>query len=104
MSFNSKLFTQAVYCMVKMHCWETYLVDEWKSRIAKSLLAGKEPVKLMQRVKIAHSFLQFVSHQFYVIILSLPTCLCSSKYRCQRIFLNPLLKMEKRVVLIRLYL
>ena len=29
-------------------------------------------VKLMQRVKIAHSFLQSVSNQFHVIILSLP--------------------------------
>ena len=42
--------------MVKMHCWETYLVHEWKSRTAKSLLAGKGPVKPTQRVKIAHSF------------------------------------------------
>ena len=32
----------------------------------------KGPVKLMQRVKIAHSFLQFVSNQFHVTILSLP--------------------------------
>ena len=58
--------------MVKLHCWETYLAHEWKNRAGKSLLAGKGPVKLMQRVKIAHSFLQLVSHQFHVIILSLP--------------------------------
>ena len=32
----------------------------------------KGPVKLIKRVKIAHSFLQFVSDQFHVIILSLP--------------------------------
>ena len=32
----------------------------------------KGPVQLMQRVKIAHSFLQSVSNQFHVIILSLP--------------------------------
>ena len=32
----------------------------------------KGPVKLMQWVKIAHSFLQSVSNQFHVIILSLP--------------------------------
>ena len=32
----------------------------------------KGPVKLMKRVKIAHSFLQSVSDQFHVIILSLP--------------------------------
>ena len=34
---------------------------------------AKGPVKLMQRVKIAHSFLQYVSNQFRVIISSLPT-------------------------------
>ena len=32
----------------------------------------KGPVKLIKRVKIAHSFLQSVSDQFHVIILSLP--------------------------------
>ena len=32
----------------------------------------KGHVKLMQRVKIAHSFLQSVSDQFHVIILSWP--------------------------------
>ena len=32
----------------------------------------KGPVKLIKRVKIAHSFLQSVSNQFHVIILSLP--------------------------------
>ena len=30
------------------------------------------PFKLINRVKIAHSFLQSVSNQFHVIILSLP--------------------------------
>ena len=35
-------------------------------------LFGKGPVKLIKRVKIAHSFLQSVSNQFHVIILSLP--------------------------------
>ena len=33
---------------------------------------AKGPVKLIKRVKIAHSFLQSVSNQFHVIILSLP--------------------------------
>ena len=33
---------------------------------------NKGPVKLMKRVKIAHSFLQAVSYQFHVIVLSLP--------------------------------
>ena len=33
---------------------------------------NKGPVKLIKRVKIAHSFLQSVSNQFHVIILSLP--------------------------------
>ena len=32
----------------------------------------KGPVKIIKRVKIAHSFLQSVSNQFHVIILSLP--------------------------------
>ena len=32
----------------------------------------KGPVKLMQRVKIAHSFLQSMSNQFHFIILSWP--------------------------------
>ena len=32
----------------------------------------KGPVKLIKRVKIAHSFLQSVSNQFHVIVLSLP--------------------------------
>ena len=32
----------------------------------------KGPVKLIKQVKIAHSFLQSVSYQFHVIILSLP--------------------------------
>ena len=32
----------------------------------------KGPVKLIKRVKIAHSFLQSVLNQFHVIILSLP--------------------------------
>ena len=32
----------------------------------------KGPVKLIKRVKIAHSFLQSVSNQFHVITLSLP--------------------------------
>ena len=35
-------------------------------------LTSKGPLKLIQGVKIAHSFLQFVSNPFYFIILSLP--------------------------------
>ena len=34
---------------------------------------SKGPVKLIKQVKIANSFLQSVSNQFHVIILSLPT-------------------------------
>ena len=41
------------------------LVELWSLEV-------KEPVKLMQQVKIAHSFLQSVSHLFHFIILSLP--------------------------------
>ena len=36
------------------------------------LTTGKGPIKLIKRVKTANSFLQFVSDQFHVIILSLP--------------------------------
>ena len=32
----------------------------------------KEPVKLIKRVKTAHSFLRSVSDQFHVVVLSLP--------------------------------
>ena len=32
----------------------------------------KGSIKLIKRVKIVHSFLQSVSNQFYVIMLSLP--------------------------------
>ena len=35
-------------------------------------ISRKGPVKLINRVKIAHSFLQCVSNQFHIIILSLP--------------------------------
>ena len=37
-----------------------------------SVIQHKGPVELIKRVKIAHSFLQSVSDQFLVIILSLP--------------------------------
>ena len=37
----------------------------------KSWLFGKGPVKLMQQVKMAHSFLQSVSNLFHFINLSL---------------------------------
>ena len=43
-----------------------------KSGKYNSKKRGKGPVKLIKLVKIAHSFLQSVSNQFYVIILSLP--------------------------------
>ena len=40
--------------------------------ISRVMEAIKGPVKLIKRVKIAHLFLQSVSDQFHVIILSLP--------------------------------
>ena len=55
----------------------------------------KGPVKLIERVKIPHSFLQSVSDQFHIIV-----CLCNSSNGCQRIFRNPLLKIEIWVILI----
>ena len=39
---------------------------------SKYFMPHKGPVKLIKQVKIAHSFLQSVSNQFHVIILSLP--------------------------------
>ena len=43
----------------------------WPKRL-KLAQKSKKPVKLIKRMKIAHSFLQSVSNQFHVIILSLP--------------------------------
>ena len=61
------------------------------------LEVGRGSVKLIQGVKIAHSFLQPVSNLFHSIILSLPLqfCLWLSKN-----FRNSPLKMEKKAVLI----
>ena len=44
----------------------TFLLDN------RYIIFNKGPVKLMQWVKIAHSFLQCVSNQFHIIILSMP--------------------------------
>ena len=46
-----------------------YFITE---NLDQNVYNGKGLVKLMQRVKIAHSFLQSVSNQFQVIILNLP--------------------------------
>ena len=48
--------------------------EPWRPREGSAKLAENEkgPVKLITWVKIAHSFLQPVPDQFYVIILSLP--------------------------------
>ena len=48
--------------------------DELWTSLTDQLKIGKDkgPVKLIIRVKIAHSFLQSVSNQFHIIILSLP--------------------------------
>ena len=43
-----------------------------KTTTRKLNIGVKGPVKLMQLVKIAHSFLQSVSNLFHFIILSLP--------------------------------
>ena len=45
--------------IVKDHCFIIEIFD-------------KGPLKLIKLVKIAHSFLQSVSNQFLIIILSLP--------------------------------
>ena len=46
-------------------------VITWPDHL-RVIKAIKGPVKLIKWVKIAHSFLQSVSHQFHVIILNLP--------------------------------
>ena len=50
------------------HVTQCFVGDD----LLDGLLLDKRPVKLINRVKIAHSFLQSVSDQFHVIILSLP--------------------------------
>ena len=42
------------------------------SRPQKPAAGCKGPVKLINRIKIAHLSLQFVSNQFYFIVLILP--------------------------------
>ena len=42
-----------------------------KNKNSLTLQISKGPVKVIQRLKIAHSFLQSVSDQFQVIVLSL---------------------------------
>ena len=50
-----------------------YTVKKFGARFSFSdFHRQKGPVKLIKRVKIAHSFLQSVSNQFHVIILNLP--------------------------------
>ena len=51
---------------------EVFTVFNHSLTKAHGTKALKGPVKLIQRVKIAHSFLQSVSNQFHVIILRLP--------------------------------
>ena len=41
-------------------------------KMTSYMIFDKGPVKLIKRVKIAHSFLRSMSDQFHVIILSLP--------------------------------
>ena len=51
---------------------DNFQLDMRPSFSSMGLIEVKGPVKLIKRVKIAHSFLQSVSNQFHVIILSLP--------------------------------
>ena len=44
----------------------------YQTKLTDPLNPKKGPVKLIKQVKIAHSFLQSVSDQFHVIMLSLP--------------------------------
>ena len=55
----SRIYSKNFNCLLSV-CYENNFEDL------------KGPVKLIKRVKVAHSFLQSVSDQFHVIILSLP--------------------------------
>ena len=61
--------------ILKADIFPTYL---YLSRADYPFIAqrNKGPVILIKRVKIAHSFLQSVSNQFHIIILSLPMQFC----------------------------
>ena len=47
-----------------------YFCQGFEGSNISNVTANKGPVKLIKRVQIAHSFLQSVSNQFHVIILS----------------------------------
>ena len=61
----------------------------------------KGPVKLIQRVKIAHSFSQSVSNLFHFVTLSMPMthAYVVLHTAVKDLFGNPSLKMEKYVIL-----
>ena len=50
---------------------DLFKVYKIAQKVKYNALLEKRPVKQIKRVKITHSFLQSVSDQFYVIILSL---------------------------------
>ena len=59
-------------------------LDDFSSRPRTSTrLLSTGPVKIINRVKIAHSLLQSVSDQFHIIILA---CLCKSTNGCKEFF------------------
>ena len=97
--YHGLIFSKRLVGKHLSHCYlrSFYVVQLGIAQIgnnipARGLQKVKGPVKLIKRVKIAHSLLQSVSDQFHVIILS---WLCNSTSGRQRIFRNPLLKMEK---------
>ena len=53
-------------------CFKSLRMVAGATGAKEKFLPLKGPVKLIKRVKIAHSFLQSVSDQFHVTILSLP--------------------------------
>ena len=63
------------YCSIVWgQCNETQKdkLQALRNKAARTIAKVKGPVKLIKQVKIAYSFLQSVSNQFHVIILSLP--------------------------------
>ena len=65
------LVSQKVIKWTKEGAIQIILVEGYSMKYHFDILPTKGPVKLIKRVKIAHSFLQSVSDQFHIIILSL---------------------------------
>ena len=68
LGFKYRVDIDIFYAAAEKLTHESKLLDSKKGLIQNT--SHKGPVKLIQRVKIAHSFLQSVSNLFHFIILS----------------------------------